>query len=334
MNEEKQEEEISLMDLFIILWQRKVMIIAITVAAMIGVVIFSIISIVLSYEISPLPNVFTPKALMLIDDKTPSGGGLSSMLNSSGMGGLASLAGINVSSAPNYKQLAVFLVGTNSLLDSVVDEFDLIRKYKIKKFPRAVSRKMLKKLLKANNESQSGVFEISFTDADPVFARDVVNYCTDYLEKRFDELGLDKNKIEKENMERNIDNAFKEIQNLETEARRLQRSVTVAPAGNIPTISLDLTRIELELEAQKEVYTQLKIQHELLKVTMASETPVFQILEYAEVPDQKSGPSRGMLCIIVTFAAGFFAVFLAFLLNAIENVKNDPEAMAKLRRKK
>jgi uncharacterized protein involved in exopolysaccharide biosynthesis len=65
---------------------------------------------------------------------------------------------------------------------------------------------------------------------------------------------------------------------------------------------------------------------------MASENPVFQILETAEIPDQKSKPSRGMLCIIVVFAAGFFAVLLAFVLNAIANIKNDPEAMAKLRR--
>jgi uncharacterized protein involved in exopolysaccharide biosynthesis len=54
-------------------------------------------------------------------------------------------------------------------------------------------------------------------------------------------------------------------------------------------------------------------------------------LELAEVPDMKSGPSRGTLCIIVTFAAGFFSAFLAFVLNAIANIKKDPEAIAKLR---
>jgi uncharacterized protein involved in exopolysaccharide biosynthesis len=57
-------------------------------------------------------------------------------------------------------------------------------------------------------------------------------------------------------------------------------------------------------------------------------------LELAEVPDQKSGLGRGMLCIIITFAAAFFSVFLAFALNAIENIRKDPEAMAKLRVKK
>ena len=63
---------------------------------------------------------------------------------------------------------------------------------------------------------------------------------------------------------------------------------------------------------------------------MASETPVFQVIERAEVPDRKSKPGRGKLCIIITFAAGFMAVFAAFLLNAIENIKKDPEAMKKL----
>jgi uncharacterized protein involved in exopolysaccharide biosynthesis len=226
----------------------------------------------------------------------------------------------------------VYLIGTNSLLDSVVDEFDLIKQYEIKKFPKASSRKILKASLKAEYNSKGGVFSISFTDIDPVFAKNVVNYCTAYLEKRFDELGLDKNKIEKENLEINIANTFQEILKLEGESRRLEQSVASAPySGRLPAITTDINRIALELDAQRQVYTQLKVQYEILKVDMASEKPVLQILEMAEVPDQKSKPSRGMLCIIVTFAAGFLAVFWAFVLNAIDNIKNDPEAMAKLR---
>jgi uncharacterized protein involved in exopolysaccharide biosynthesis len=100
---------------------------------------------------------------------------------------------------------------------------------------------------------------------------------------------------------------------------------------NIASITQEQARINMELQAQQQIYSQLKVQYELLKVSMASETPVFQVLELAEIPDKKSGPSRGMICIIVTAAAGFFSVFLAFIINAIENVKKDPEAMAKLR---
>jgi uncharacterized protein involved in exopolysaccharide biosynthesis len=207
-------------------------------------------------------------------------------------------------------------------------------KYESSSSPKTSSRNALKKPLKAEYTSASGVLSIEFTHIDPVFARDVVNYCTVYLERRFDELGLDKNKIEKENLERNIDNTFKEIQNLEMEVRDLERSVAGSYAGNLPSVSLEMTRIELELQAQRQVYTQLKIQYELLKVSMASETPVFQVLEYAEVPDQKSGPARSMICIIAVLAGGFFSVFMAFALNGIENIRKDPIAMAKLRRKK
>ncbi len=78
------------------------------------------------------------------------------------------------------------------------------------------------------------------------------------------------------------------------------------------------------------MYGQLKVQYELLKVTMASETPVFQVLERAEVPDKKSEPSRGMLCVIITFAGFFGSVMLAFALDALKKVREDPEAMRKI----
>jgi uncharacterized protein involved in exopolysaccharide biosynthesis len=326
------DDEISLIDLFAVLWRRKIMIITIVVIAMVCVVAYSVLSLVLPPEKSPLPNRYAPEALMLINDRKSSGGGLSSMLSSSGLGGLASLAGFKLSSGQTYSQLAVYLVGTNTLLDMVVDRYDLINRYKIKKHPRTESRNNLKKQLIAEYDDESGVLSLSFFDRDPVFARDVVNFCAAYLEDRFEALGLDQNKIEKENLETSIANTYGEIQNLEKESHRLEQSVLRGNSpGTIPSITLDLNRIQLELQAQRQVYAQIKVQYELLKITMTSETPVFQMLEYAEVPDRKSGPSRGRICIIVTFAAGFFAVFLAFVLNAVENIKKDPEAMAKLK---
>jgi len=328
----REEGEISLIDLFAVLWHRKIMIIIITLSAMIGVVVFSIITIRLPPEISPLPDRYTPRALMLIDDGSTPGGSLQAM-----MGGLAPFAGLGgIRTGATHSDLAVFLLQTNSLLDSVVDEFDLIERYDIdrERSPRAESRDVLRRLLRASFDNRSGVLNISFTDTDPVLARDVVNFTVNYLESRFDELGLDRNRIEQENLEVNLANTFQEILRLEEESRRLEQSVALAPfaAGGIPAITADMNRIAMELGAMRQVYTQLRVQNEMLRVTMASETPIFQILELAEVPDRKSGPSRGMICIIVSLAAVFFSVFLAFALNAISNIRKDPEAMAKLRR--
>ena len=64
----EQDEGISFFDLFAVIWRRKIMIIAITVPVMIGVVIFSIISLMLPPETSPLPNVYTARAYMLITE--------------------------------------------------------------------------------------------------------------------------------------------------------------------------------------------------------------------------------------------------------------------------
>lgn len=331
----QEDDEISLIDLFAVLLHYKWMIIVISMLAAIGSVIFAVASIKMDPEKSPMPNVYTPKAEMLIKESSSGGGGLSSMLASSGLGGMASLMGVNVGGGgATNSSLANYLITSNALLDAVTDEFNLIEKYKIKKSVRASSRKMLKQVLKADSDTESGVFTVAFTDIDPVFAQSVVNFVVDWMSKKFDELGLDNNKIQKENLERNIQSSYNEILKIEREIKKLGASVGYGGnAWDIPSITTGSAKLQLELEAQKQVYTQLKTQYELLKVQMQSEAPVFQILARPEVPDLKSGPSRGKLCIIVTFAAFFMSVFLAFALNAWKNIKNDPEAVEKLQLK-
>jgi uncharacterized protein involved in exopolysaccharide biosynthesis len=332
-HQEVPSNKISFIDLFAVLLERMNMIIGITLAAAIGVVAASVISLVLPPEKSFMPNTYTPYAYMLINDASASSGGISSMLNSNGLGGLASLAGVGLPSGSSNSKLAVYLTGMNAFLDSVVDEFNIIQRYKIKDSPRTESRKALKKNLTVEFDSDSEVLSIGFTDIDPAFAQSVVNFSVRYLERRFDELGIDKSKLEKENLEINIEKTFQDIQSLQQEGMKLNQSVLQGGLVNIPSISLETSRIELELEAKRNVYSQLKLQYELLMVSMSSEKPVFQILELAEIPDQKSGPGRGLLCIVVTLGAGFFAVFLTFLLDAITSIKHDPDAMSRLTRK-
>jgi uncharacterized protein involved in exopolysaccharide biosynthesis len=188
----------------------------------------------------------------------------------------------------------------------------------------------VKSKLKASIDDESGVFSISFTDIDPVFAQAVTNYCVSYMEKRFDEMGIDKNKLRKENLEVNISNTYQEILQLEKDSRALEFSVSEgAMANSVKPIIYEASRIKLELTAKENVYTQLKAQYELLKVSMSSESPVFQVLEYAEIPDSKSGPHRATLCIIVTFVAFLVSSLFVFLLHCFENLKIDPEILSK-----
>ena len=328
---QNQDEEISLIDLFAVLLRYKWMIIIVTCLSAVLALTISIISLVQSPEKSILPNEYTPYALMLINDPESSNG-LSSMLSSSGLGSLAGMAG--VSTGTSNSGLALYFAGTNTFLDPIIEKFNLVERYKIEKFPKAETRDALKENLVASYDEDSGIFSISFTDIDPVFAADVVNYAVGLMENMFLNLGIDKNVLEKQNLEENIENSYQEMISLQKKIQSLESSVSYGVSSNVPSIILETSILKAELAAQESVYSQLKTQLELLKVSMASEKPVFQVVEKAEVPDRKSGPSRGMLCIIVTFAGGFISVFMAFLLNAIKNIKNDPVAMEKLTQKK
>lgn len=328
--ENENEDEISLIDLFAVLLHRKWLVIGMTVGGAVFALVFSIISLVLPSEKSFLPNQYTPQAQMLINNSDASS---SSMGN---LSSLASMAGVNLGSSGgiSYSELAKYLVDSNTVQDSVIEKFNFIEEWEVKKSPKASSRKMLKEKLKSDFDEDSGVFTVSFTDIDPKLGQEVVNYVVELLEKRFKDLGVDKNELQKTNLEENINNTYNQIVILQKQIQDIEKSVNnVYSPYNAPSIVMDTTLIKMELTVQEEVYKQLKAQYESLKVTMASEQPIFQILEYAEIPDQKSKPSRGKLCIIITFAAFFISVFIAFLLNAVSNIKNDPEAMAKLKGK-
>jgi uncharacterized protein involved in exopolysaccharide biosynthesis len=268
---------------------------------------------------------------MLINNTSSQGSGIAAAINASGLGGLASMAGVNVSGGPTFSSLAIYLAYSDTMLDSVVQEFDLITRYKIKKYVIAGSRKALKNNLKAEYDDASGVLTISFSDRDPFFARDVVNYCVDYISKWFDALGLDKNLQQKQNLEKSISAAYESIRSMEKEIQTLELSATVLYSGPAPNVTMEARRINMELSAQQQIYAQLKVQLELTNTAIASETPVFQILETAKVPDIKSGPSRGKICIFVSMGAFFLSLLVVFVLTQIEKIRNDPESMERFR---
>ncbi len=328
-----RDEEISLIDLFAVLLRYKWLIIGVTLFAIVVVLTISIVSLMQPPEKSILPNEYTPQALMLINDtSSSSASSLSSMLSNSGLSSLAGMMGVSGGGSSN-SGLALYFATTNSFLDPIIEKFDLVERYGIEKSPKASARDALKETLLASFDSDSGVFSISFTDIDPVFAVEVVNYAVTLMENMFLNLGIDKNVLEKKNLEENIQNSYNEMVRLQKEIQALESSVTLGGGNSISSIVLESTLLKAELEAQTAVYSQLKTQLELLKIQMASDKPVFQVIEKAEVPDRKSGPARSMLCIIGTFAGFFISVFLAFLLNAIKNIKNDPVAMEKLKNK-
>lgn len=90
--------------------------------------------------------------------------------------------------------------------------------------------------------------------------------------------------------------------------------------AELPKLSLEFTNLTTNLQIQMRIYETLSQQYEVTKLTIEAD-PVFQILEEAAVPDEKSGPQRAMLCIIIIIAAVFMSCGLALGLNFLKSIK-------------
>ena len=329
-NENNGIDEISLLDLAAVLWQWKWHIIGITGLISIAVFIYVFVGKIMEPEKSIMPDVYTSTAFMRIqNDKSNAGaGGLSALLQQNAVANLAGLGtGMSGNSA---QQLALYIAGSNSFLDAIADELKIVEKYKIRTFVKTNSRKVVKGLIKAKMDEKSGVFSLAATHIDPIFAQQVVLTAVAYYEKRFAELGLDKRGREKDNLEKSLEQSLNEIKRLEKDAGDLENRI--AQSGGMKGVALAMEQIKREISIQEKIYGQLKAQYELLKVEMAGETPLFQILDMPEVSEKKSGPSRAKICLIA-FAAGlFFSIFFAFFFNALQEMQRDPVFRAKFKR--
>ena len=126
-------DEISLLDLLVVLWRRKWLIIGITTCISVGVFIYVTIGKNMKPEKSFMPDVYTSIAFMRIQMEKNSAS-LSSLLSQSSLGGLAGLSGTG--SGNTLQALALYLAGSNSFLDAIADEFNVQERYKITEFPK------------------------------------------------------------------------------------------------------------------------------------------------------------------------------------------------------
>ncbi|HUX12375.1 MAG TPA: GNVR domain-containing protein [Spirochaetia bacterium] len=189
-----RENAISLLDIIGVLVKRWKLIFFTTAVAAIWIVIILLYSAKLPQgdKNNPMPNVFSPEALILIQSSS-GGGGLSSLLQSSGGSSLASLlGGAGTSPTETSAALAQELLTENTIVDQIVKEFDIIKKHNITTKPIANSRDIVKKSLKTRFDLKTGIITVSYSDTDPAFATQIVNRMVQLLEERFKNLTLDR----------------------------------------------------------------------------------------------------------------------------------------------
>jgi uncharacterized protein involved in exopolysaccharide biosynthesis len=100
------------------------------------------------------------------------------------------------------------------------------------------------------------------------------------------------------------------------------RLVQSGPANPIPELAQRFEHLTSALTIQKNIFDTLSQQYELIKLSLESE-PVFTVLDAAEVPDHKTGPSRATICMMTTLLAFIGSMVLALLLHSLKTLLRD-----------
>jgi len=369
-----------------LLMRYKYMIIIGSAVAAVFIVIFSIITIKLPADRSPLPNIYRAYGIVLFQE----GGSNTSMSAMLSAFGVESPSG-----GVSASQFALQILNSRPYLDNVVNHFQIISKLGIVENQKTRSRGIITNSSEYSFNQESGALTIAFTDVDPVFAAEVVNYEISLLETWFleqsvsirsNELSLMEEKIEELTTDiKTIEESIKAFQkehgvldireiamaqttmltdlrtslnqveldirayseystiedpalttlksqrnNIISQIRKIEDGYTSSDGRNMPSLadlpqlSLTFSHMQAELSLKNQLYLTLFERYEVTKL-MAADAGAFSVLEYAEVPEEKIGPSRGKLCITVTF--GTFAGLIAFalVLDMLKKIIKDPK---------
>jgi uncharacterized protein involved in exopolysaccharide biosynthesis len=171
-----KDDEISLLDLLIVLAERKLLILGVTAA-------FAILAIVVSLV---LPPRYTATVTLLPPQQNTSmAAALASQLGN--LGGLGALAGGSLG-LKNPNDMFVAMFKSRTVEDAMVQHFNLMQEYRAK-YP-SDARKALEKYATVDGSGKDGMIHISVEDRDPRRAADLANGYIDQFRLQSQHLAI------------------------------------------------------------------------------------------------------------------------------------------------
>ncbi|EKP4404089.1 LPS O-antigen length regulator [Vibrio parahaemolyticus] len=287
-------DEIDLRKLFLILWKGKWVIVITTLIFSMGAIFYAL----------SLPNIYKADAL-LASAESGNSGGLSKI--SGQLGGLASLAGVNLSGNESSKAtLALQVIKSRQFIEAFINKHNLLVPIMAATSWDLASNKLLldedlynaksqqwlreprglrgatpttqeavevfkKDILKVSQDKDSGLYTISVEFYSPYLAQQWVNWLIE-----------DINKVMRE---RTITETSQNLAYLETQ---LNKTAVADMQSTFYRLIEDQTQSLMLAEVQKEF--------------------VFKIIDPAVVPELKSGPKRVLICVLGTLLGIIFSI--------------------------
>ena len=298
MSASQYDDEIDLRELFGVLWAAKFKIIAITAVFAVGSVLYALL----------MPNQY--KAVTLLAPVQSEGGGLSSALGQ--LGGLASLAGVSIGEGSSSEaQIAQEIMTSWSFVESFIADNNLeVEVYAAESWNKRSGE------LKIDDDvydidSQSWLLEDDETG-------ELVPPTSWELFERFSEmLSVSQDKqsglvsVSIEYYSPNIAKAWLDLYVAAINEHMQARQVAKV-SNNISYLDAQIAKTSIA-EMREVFYTIIEEQTKNKMVAEASPDYAFVTVSPSMVPEEKSKPSRALICVLGTLLGGMFGVMIVFI---------------------
>ena len=290
--ENNYNDEIDLLELFMIAWKRKLFIVSLTS-------IFAVVSVL--YSLS-LPNVYTSTSLLAPANKEEA---FSSRLG--GMSGLAGLAGVNLSqssSASTSEEAIERVKSFNFFSNYFLPNIELENLLAIKKWDPESNSLFYdentfdvtnKKWVENNTQPSNQTAYRKYANIFKIVVDDETSFVTFSVEHQSPEIAKKWLDI----IIYNINESMREID--KTDAQNAINFLNeTANSTSIQSIREVIGRI-------------LESKMQTLMLASTNKAYVFKVLDSPIVPEVKSGPIRSIICIIGTLIGGVISVLISFI---------------------
>lgn len=210
--EDNDEIEISLVDIFKVLWQRKGLIFLLTF-------IFGAAATAYAF-LTP----FTYRAECRV---VPPGASTSSSMMAQ-FGGLASFLGVSGKATPG--DMMIGILKGNTVVDAVIDKFHLMEEMSID--IRLSARQSVLNILEATEDTKSGIISVAYIHKDPQKAADIANAFVAELQAKMQDMAFLDAQEKRQFFENQLRQAQQELSDAEDAMMRYQQNSGVLALGS------------------------------------------------------------------------------------------------------
>lgn len=206
---EDDEQELSLLDIFHILWKRRGLIFLLTFLFAVGATAYAFY----------LPFIYRAECRIL----SGASSGAAAQL-----GAFADLMGI--SSGSSRGQMMIGILKGNSVVDTIIDKFNLMEEFQQE--IRLNARSRILGNLETTEDAKSGIVSIAYLDKDPQKAADIANAFVEELQLKMHEVAINTAQERRTFFENQLMQAQKELSDAEDAMMKYQQNSGVLALGS------------------------------------------------------------------------------------------------------